>query len=232
MRTTQMHRGRSLKGVQGYLDGNAAVVGAVNSSDARTQLDTSVSTFDAAVEEEGARTRDVRGEVNRRRQLERRVVRKFMTPLAKYARSQLRGVPDFAALTPSANDLRADKLVASARAMITAAAPHAARIAAHFSAGFLEQFGAAVDEVSASFTATTDKRRQRKGATKLLDAALRDGRSAVAAIDSVVSHLILGNARLEEEWRVAKRIAKSTGVRHEKPAATSAPAPAQEVKSA
>jgi hypothetical protein len=232
MRTTQIHLGRSLKGTQQFLDGNAAVVGSVNASEPRKRLDTAVSTFDAAVEEEGARARDVRGEVNRRKQLERRVVRKFMTPLAKFARSQLRGVPDFAALTPSANDFRTDKLVASARAMIAAAAPQAARIAAHFPEGFLEQFREAVDAVSASFEATTNARRQRQGAAKQLATALQDGRSAVAAIDSIVSHLILGNARLEEEWRVAKRITKSTGVRHEKPAATNAPAPAQEVKSA
>jgi len=227
-----MHLGRSLKGTQGFLDVRADVVGAVNSTDARKQLDAAVKTFDAAVEEEGARTRDVRGEVNLRQQLERRVVRKFMTPLAKYARSQLRGVPDFAALTQSATDLRADKLVASARAMINAATPQAARIAAHFPAGFLQQFADAVDEVSASFAATVEKRRQGKGAAKELAAALREGRSAVVAIDSIVSHLILGNARLEEEWRVAKRVTKSTGVRHEEPAAAPAPVTAQEVQSA
>ena len=54
---------------------------------------------------------------------------------------------------------------------------------------------------------------QLTGATNQIATALRNGRAAIATLDSLVSHVILGNERLEREWRAAKRITRSSGRR-------------------
>lgn len=138
MRTTQIHLVQSFRRVQVFHDGHADVVGTVDTNEARKQLDAAVSQIDAAVDAQGTRTRETRAEVNKRRQLERELIGKYMTPLATFARSKLVGVPDFGALTPSANDLRTERLMQSARAMAKAAAPLAVKIAPYFSSGFLQ----------------------------------------------------------------------------------------------
>lgn len=93
--------------------------------------------------------------------------------------------------------------------MATAAAPHAAKLtASKFPADFVQQLRAAADAVRASIDTRAGHRVQGAGATKQVGSALRQGRNAVATLDALVSHLILGNDRLEREWRTAKRVVK------------------------
>ena len=222
MRTKQLHVGRTLRQGQQFLDARADVVGPANESEARTALDTAVKRFDTAVVEQGTHAREGHGQVSLRAQLEQRVRRKFMKPLSKLARSRLRATANFAALTPTGNALTSERLAASARSMITAARPYAAELAAaKFPVDFLDQFAEAVDAISTSLAERAARSKDRSGATKEIQAALQQGRTALAELDALVSHLILGNARLEEEWRVATRITKSTGTRSR--ATTAAP---------
>jgi hypothetical protein len=227
--------------VQQYLVENASAVGEANASDARRQLDTAIVAIDAAAAEQGTITREVRGEVHRRASLERLLVRKFMTPLSVFARAQLKGVPEYAALTPSTTSLERERLVQAAHAMANAADKHAAELAkAKFPVGFLAQLRAAADAVQSSFNAGGDKRVKKTGVTEKIAVAVREGRRAVGALDAVVRHVILGNEALEREWRSAKRVRQS----HPAPAAAAAgtvaesivpqeaPKPAQEVKPA
>jgi hypothetical protein len=226
MRTRQIRVGQSLRQVQQFLDAHAGVVGPANESEARQSLNAAVTQLDASATEQGTRTRERHGEVTRREQLEQQLVRKFMTPVAKLARSRLQGEPNLAALTPSGSALQRERLVQSARSMIEAATPYAERFgAARFPADFLAQFTQAVDAVAASLQTRDAKHRDRVGATKSVQTALQHGRAAVAELDALVSHLILGNGRLEEEWRVAKRVTLSTGTRS-KPTVPATPAPA------
>lgn len=114
--------------------------------------------LDAASAEQGTCHREVPGEVNRTRQLETALIRKFLTPLAK------------------------------------------------FPANFLAQLRAAADGVQASLDTRSAKVVAGAGATTKVKAMASQGRRAVAALDSLVSHLILGDERLEREWRAAKRV--------------------------
>ncbi|HVT37498.1 MAG TPA: hypothetical protein VHE78_00500 [Gemmatimonadaceae bacterium] len=207
MKVAQIHLSQSLRRVQQFLDTHADVVGSVNTTDARQRLNTLVTRLAATVDEQGTHTRQSRGEVQRRQQLERVLIRKYMTPLAKFARAQLEGAPGFAALTPSGNDLRTERLVQSARSMALAATPLADILArAKFPADFVQQLTAAADAVKASVDASATTRVRRNGATRQVASALSQGRNAVATLDSLVSHIILGDDRLEREWRSAKRV--------------------------
>jgi len=249
MDSSQFHRSQSLRRVQQFLTDHADAVPTANASDSRRQLDSAVAVLDAATVEQGTHEREIRGEVRRRHQLERTLVRKYMTPLAKFARASLTGVPEYAALTPSARSLARERLVRAAQSMVSAAQKYAPALAsAKFPADFLTQFRAAADAVQASLDARSAKQVAGTGATKQVAAALAQGRRAVLALDSLVSHLILGHERLEREWRAAKRVRQSSateaGTAPAKPtlvtdaphapavAPVSAPAVAQEVTKA
>jgi hypothetical protein len=210
MQRFQIHTSQSLRGVQQFLDAHAEVVGAANATDARQQLDAVIGLVDKVVVEQDTQSRETRGEVSRRRQLENVLIRRYMTPLAKLARAQLRVAPGYAALTPSAGALRTERLVVAARSMAIAAAPYAANLAAAmFPPDFLEQLRTAADTIQSSLDSRARKGVQRVGATRQVATALKQGRNAVATLDAIVSHLILGNDRLEREWRAAKRVQRA-----------------------
>lgn len=211
MNSSQIRSGASLRRAQHFLDVNSSVVGEVNTTKARQQLDAAVAALDATATEQGTRAREARAVVVGRKQLENKLIRTYMTPLSKFARAELQGVPGFAALTPSANDLRTERLVQSARAMAAAADPLAAQLAeAKFPATFLADLRSAADAVRASIDTKQQKTGSQTGATKQIASALASGRNAVASLDARVSFFIRGNDRLEREWLAAKRVTKST----------------------
>ena len=210
MQKPQMYLSQSLHRTQAFLTARAESVGPANSSEARRQLDTAIATMDAAVVEQQTSARELRGNEGRRRQLERELLKKYMTPLAKFARASLNGVPDFAALTRSAQGLNRDRLVTAARSMAAAAERYGAQIAqAKFPQNFLTQFKAAAEAVQGSLAVAAARRVARTGATKKIATAGVQGRRAIAALDAVVSHTILGDERLEREWRAAKRMRRA-----------------------
>jgi hypothetical protein len=210
MNTRQIHGSQSLRTSQHFLDEHKDVVGAVNTTKARKQLDAAITTLDAVAAVQGTRTRESRAVVVGRKQLETVLIRDFMTPLSKFARTELKGVPDYAALTPSANQLRTEKLVQSARAMANAAAPLAAQIAVEFDPNFLAGLRSATEAVRAAIDTRAQKSVARSGATKGVSEALATGRAAVVSLDARVSKLIRGNGVLEREWLQARRVVKST----------------------
>ena len=113
MKKTQQYRGEAFRRVQQYLDAHQDVFGAVNSSDARKKLDAALTKLDAAVNVQLTRVRDARGAMQQQQVQERDLRDRHMTPVTLFARGQLAGVPNFAALAPSAGDLRAGRLVSA-----------------------------------------------------------------------------------------------------------------------
>jgi len=220
MQGSQFHVGQSLRQVQQFLAVHAVAVPAAVASAAKRMLDTAVAALDRAATEQGGLTRASRGEVQRRVELERTLLRKYVTPLAKFARASLRGAPELAALTPSAQWLHRERLVQTAQAMAVAAEKHVDALrAGEFPVDFLEQLRSAAAAVQRSFDAGVSGRVRRTGVTKEIRAALADGRRAVAALDALVVHTIVGDEALEREWRAAKRVRR-------RGAATEEPAPA------
>lgn len=207
MQSIQYHVAQSLRQVQQFLAQHAVTVPAAATSGARRELDAAVAALDGAATEQGSITLARRGEVQRRVQLERRLRRQFMTPLAKFARASLRDVPEFAALTPTTRALRGERLVFTAQGMAAAADKHGDRITAgEFPADFLSQLRSAAAEVKRSFDAGASGRVRRTGVTKEIQEVLARGRRAVGALDALVSYDIMGNEALEHEWRAAKRV--------------------------
>jgi hypothetical protein len=207
MQKDQFNVGQSLRQVQQFLTVHAGAVPSAVASAAKRVLDAAVAELDRAATEQGGLARAVRGEVQRRRELERTLYRKFVMPLAKFARASLRGAPEFASLTPPASALERERLVVTAQSMAVAAENHVDALrAAEFPADFLEQLRAAAAAVQRSFDAGRSGRVRRTGVTKEIRSVLANGRRAVAALDAVVMHTIAGDDALEAEWRSAKRL--------------------------
>ena len=197
MQRSQIHVGQSLRQVQQFLTVHADVVPAAVSSAAKRTLDAAVAELDRATTEHGGLSRAVRGEVQRRVELERTLLRKYVSPLVKFARASLRGAPEFASLTPSAGDLERERLVRTAQALAQAAA---------FPADFLEQLRSQAAAVQQALDSGVSGRVRRTGVTREISSVLAKGRQAVASLDALVAHTIVGNEALEAEWRSAKRV--------------------------
>lgn len=219
MQSIQYSVAQSLRQVQRFLTQHAVAMPAVTASASKRELDAAVAALEAAATEQGSITRGRRGEVRRRAQLERTLRRKYLTPLVKFARASLRGVPEFAALTPATRALSGERLVLTAQGMVVAAEKHLDRITAgDFPADFLEQLRSAAAAVQRSFDSGASGRVRRTGVTKEIREALASGRRAVAALDALVGYTIMGDEALEHEWRAAKRV-RRTGTAVAEPAA-------------
>lgn len=214
MRITQTHVGSTFDRVRQLIVAHPDIAQAVNQTVGWQQLEVAVTALRSATVTQAASPRDIKGEAENRRRLERTLEKKYITPTAKFARGQLKGTANFAGLAPSVRKLHGKRLANAARGIIKAAAPFTAQMeVANFPAGFMQDFANAANAVEASVDSTANSNRERVSGTKAIKGALRDGRAAVQTLDSVISHLILGNEPLEAEWRVAKRITQNTGRR-------------------
>jgi hypothetical protein len=193
--------------MQQFLDAHGDVVGTVNSSDARRQLDAALVRLEATVSVQGARVREVRGEIRRQHTLEQDLRQRHMMPVTKVARGGLASVPNIAALTPSASKLRGAPLAKAAQAMAAAAEPFASTFAtASLPVDFVQRLAAAADAVQASIDARGRKRADRQQASAAVESAIREGRAAGLMIEGAVDHLVSRGSPLYSEWLGIKRI--------------------------
>jgi hypothetical protein len=211
MKKTQQYRGEAFRRAQQYLDAHQDVFGAVNSSDTRKKLDAALSKLDTAVNVQLSRVRDVRGAMQRQQVQVRELKERHMAPISLFARGQLAGVPNFAALTPSAGDLTAGRLVTAALAMATAAQP----LASHFTAGafpsnFIQQLTDAANALQASIKTRRGKLAERRNATSAVEEALKEARSAVFMVSAAVSRLVPRGTPMYDEWVGVRRIVNAS----------------------
>jgi hypothetical protein len=212
MNQQQMYRVQSLRRSQQFLDDHSGFFGAMNASSARRRLDSAVSRLDTLVVEQGTRSRESRGETNRRRALEHDLRVWHVAPIREFARARLAGVPNFAALTPSTRRLEGERLAQSARALADAAEPYAADFTeASFPADFLAQMRAVASAITGSIDERSAKRGQGAGATQGVKAAIEEGRAALAALNAVVRRQLRDDESLLAEWRSAWRVTLKPG---------------------
>ena len=212
MNTKQRYSSATLRRVQQFLDTNADALGGINQSALRAELDAALAESEGMSSEQGTRVRATRGESNNQRQLEKALKKEHVTPMVKVARAQLKGVPNFAALTPSVQKLRGDRLVKAATALATAAEPYAMQFEmAHFPANFLTELRDATVALKTSLDTRSQHNVSFAGATRQMKQSIAHGHKAVATLDAALTRTLLANPRLESEWKAAKRIANKPG---------------------
>jgi hypothetical protein len=213
MNQKQQRKIDSLLRVRDFLDATADQVGALKDSEGRKQLDDAVTALVTHGSEQAATDLAMAGQISRERALVIEVRASHMQPIASFARAKLRGVPDFAALVKSGVDLQPKQLVRAARAMATAAAPHAdALTRAGFPADTVAQLGAAASALESVITERANAKVRRVGSTKGIHEALLKGREAVAMLNAVVSKQFVGDQTFLAAWRAARRVMAKPGI--------------------
>lgn len=212
MRIEQQYKVDSLRRVQDYLNVHAAELGSAVSAGVKQQLDDAIAQIDAFDNAQGSTKLELDGLVSRRRALQKALRQQHMIPIATFARARLQGVPDFAALTSSGWKLGPSRLVAAARAMATAAAPHLAALESNgFPPDTITQLVAAADAVSSAMAERSSTHVRRVTATKGIDAQLRRGREAVRILKATVGKQAAGDVAFLAGWRVAHRVTAKSG---------------------
>ncbi|MDA1081644.1 MAG: hypothetical protein O2973_08185 [Gemmatimonadetes bacterium] len=207
MMKSQRYRGEAIRREQQFLDAHPDIFGQVNASEARKKLDAALTKLDSVVNVQLVRARDARGEIQRQKALERDLRDRHVTPVTMFAQGQLAGVPEFAALTPSANNLRGARLVDAALAMAVAAQPYAQLYsAAAFPAKFVQQLTDAANAVQASIDTRRRKIADRVGATAGVEATLKEARAAALMVGAAVSRIVVRGTPLFHEWTVVRRV--------------------------
>jgi hypothetical protein len=213
MQQDQQRQLDALRRVQDFLDTHADRVGALKESEGRQQLDDTVEQLATHGDDQGTSDLEMAGQIKREKSLISDLRAQHMQPIATFARAKLRGVPDFAALTKSGSKMRPKQLVQSARAMATAAAPHAdALTRGGFPSDTIAQLGAAAKSLEDAITERANTKVRRIGATKGIHVELAKGREAVTMLNAVVSKQFARDKTFLAAWRAAYRVLAKAGV--------------------
>ena len=203
----QQYQFDSLRRVQLFLDTPGDAVGPLKDTDARKQLDQAVEQGAAHIVAQGLAEREFGGFARTVKALVADLKGNHMTPLAKFARANLRGVPDYQRLADVPQNLSGGRLVSAAKAMAAAAQPYADQLAkAQFPTGSVQQLSAAADALDKALTDRATAQSERVGATAGVKQELALGREAVAKLDPIVLKKLAGQKDLLARWRQAKRV--------------------------
>jgi hypothetical protein len=214
--------------VQAFLDANASTVGAIGTSAARRELDDSITALHDRATAQGTIGRNIAGQKNSQRSLEFSLRNAHMRPIAHFARARLRGTPNFAALTRIANNLNGPKLVHTARAMATAAAPYADTFAASgLPADTPKQLADAADELQGLITARAASKVSRVGTTKAVMEHLMAGKEAVMILHAIISKQFANDPTFLAGWNNARRVQSKLGAVRKKEAKETTPPAAE-----
>ena len=177
----------SSRRIQAFLDANDAVLGTINKSGMRAELDAVVAALGQSGTQQASGRVNAIGETAKQRSLRLALRLNHMQPIASVARAKLRTVPNFQAMTMPDPSIRVIGLLAHANGMAEAAAPYAeVFVDAGLPQEFLTRLTAAADAVKASIDARAAARGQRTGATGTLKSLVSRARLAIRALNDFV----------------------------------------------
>lgn len=187
----------------------------------RQRLDEVVARLGGCGVEQDAGHRGMLGETARQRELRLDLVKEWLKPIAVIARRKLRHLPEFSALELP-KSVVGPAFIASARAMVAAAASHRETLVAYgMPENYEEEIGKAIDELVASHSNREHNRGRRVGATKGLEEETKEARTVLAVLDARMRRWLRGNEPLQRGWEGARRIRRRPGpVSGAAPAAT------------
>lgn len=212
MRQDQQRKLDSLYRSQDFRTMHADVLTSLKDSAAAKQVDDAVAGIRDQITAQGSADRALAGQTSRRQALAKDLVQTHMKPIAKFARANLRGVPDFSTLRKSGSANSPKPLVTSALSMAKSAAPYAAAMtAAGFPADTVEQLTAAANALDAATIERDNTRHHRVESTKNIATLLQDGREGVKKMDAVISKQFVANDAILAGWDSASRVNAKPG---------------------
>lgn len=202
----------TFRGVQAFLDSNAAAIPAAALTTQRSKLDAAVEQLSSQAAQQDTNRIEHGGSVATIDSLRAILLEQHMRPISKTAGALSPDVPAISELRMPRHKLGSQRLVNAARAMRDAAAPHADVFTQHGQApDFLDRLGSAAQALETAVVARNEATRRRVGATQGVQAEVKLGRRAVQLIDAVVRPTLLGNPTLLAEWKNAKRVGRKPG---------------------
>jgi hypothetical protein len=211
MQTKQGAVLESLRAVDLFLTDNAEQLGDVVRSGARQKLAEALAELDVhATNQEGGNL-TAKGRTKLKHDLQRRLRRRHMRPIARIARSDLPKTTELEPLKMPKGRPTAAKLVALADGMAQAAAPFADTfIEAGLPPDFLERLKTASSDLAAMVSDRTQSRGKQAGATTGLKQKLSSARKLVHVLDAFVDAALEGNEPLLTTWESVKHVRKIT----------------------
>ncbi len=210
MNSLQERMYNSSRRIQAFLDANDAVLGTINKSGMRAELDAVVAALGQSGTQQASGRVNAIGETAKQRSLRLALRLNHMQPIASVARAKLRTVPNFQAMTMPDPSIRVIGLLAHANGMAEAAAPYAeVFVDAGLPQEFLTRLTAAADAVKASIDARAAARGQRTGATGTLKSLVSRARLAIRALNDFVVPILsadLTHTGLLAEWKRTRRV--------------------------
>jgi hypothetical protein len=213
----------SLERVSQYLTDHAGILGPLPTTSAGRQLQRAIAGVNEHTLAQGLARRELAGAAEEVHRLVREMKARKLTPLANFARALAGVEPGLAAVGRVPYHLQGRRLALAARAIASAADPHADKLAeALYSDDGAGDVRAAADVLDRSLDDRADARSRRVMATAGIADQLSLGRRAVALLDAVVTRKAAGRPDLLAGWRAAKRVARSPASGGATPPATTA----------
>jgi hypothetical protein len=217
----------SLVRVQKCTDANVGVFGSITTSEGRREVDAAVDEVLTHHTTQGVAVRALQGGIKTQKAMAAELVASHLLPIAKFARTKLRGTPDFGELTQPVDTAKPKQLIGKARSMAVAAAKYMDRFtAAGFAADTVDRLTAATNALAEAITQRAAARGRRKLARNQITAALLRGRDGVRVLDSLISQQLKPNDPLLMTWKSESRVEDKPGRVRPVKAAVNAPATA------
>src|SRR5690242_4788057 len=158
-----------------------------------------------AVEQDVGARRKI-GETALQKQLRIEISEAWLRPIARIARSNVRKVPEYAALQ-SPKPAKGYAFALSARTFADAAAAHRDSLVAYgLPKSFLEDLKKAIERYGASLSERDHWQVQRVGATKGLESEASDARIVLAVLDANIGRWAKEDEELLRVWKSARHI--------------------------
>jgi hypothetical protein len=198
--------------VQGFLDAQAAALGAAVPATLRAQLDDGVAQGTAFQLEQGASTSAAKGETSKQQLIRDDLYARFLHPVEGVAKKKLKGVAsvtEFASLVISSAFRHGNKLLSKATELADAAVKYEKIFVDNgLPADFIAQLKAGLADITASEAARGRQVSRRTAATAGLVAADKAIRATVDSLNRALRPALKKNPPLLADWMASKQIRK------------------------
>ena len=208
MRTTQGNTLQSLRTTRTFLDTNDAVLGDINKTGVRKQLNDVMVDLSDHESEQAGKALDAQVETRKQRTLRQDLLRTQMIPIARVAKLALPRTEELLPLRMPRGQLSVTRLASAAKGMATAALPYTGVfVSAGLPADFITRLTNAADAMLASINQRTQSQSLSTGASRAIEERLSTARKVVNVLDALVTVTLANDPKLLAAWAGVTRVA-------------------------
>lgn len=200
----------SLRASRDFLDAHKAEAPVTAASGARKKLDAAITDLAVHMTDQSGGTVTAKLGTKNVKALRVALLRQNMAPISRIAKVTFSGVQELTPLKTPRGTPSNERLVAAARGMAQAAAPHAdVFISDGLPADFIARLNTAADALLVAKDARTRVKGKTSGATKGLITRLKEARQVISVLDGLLSVELAGQPVLLKDWKTIKRLPRA-----------------------